>query len=208
MQFRTVLQRQTGTETRARPAGPRGQFFAFDYELSHNPTVEEVGVQLSPDIKKHAAWDYASDIHTGVRIGWEDARSDDSLRLCCTNFHILRTRDNPVDTYPAVIRSLVAEVVRKQITARATPLPPLHTDWLTSDVLALARGIHANAALDGLPALCDALLEAGCDDPLVIQHLQTCPDHAPSCWVVEMILHQAAARGDASSGEVSPSTLQ
>ncbi|MBM3980095.1 MAG: hypothetical protein FJ304_07385 [Planctomycetes bacterium] len=70
----------------------------------------------------------------------------------------------------------------------------MRAEWLTSDVVALARGIHASAALDGLPALCDALLEAGCDDPLVVEHLQTCRDHAPSCWVVEMILDQLTAR--------------
>jgi hypothetical protein len=61
-------------------------------------------------------------------------------------------------------------------------------------VLAIARGIHANAALDGIPALTDALLEAGCDDPLVMEHLRTCPDHGPSCWVVEMILDAASPR--------------
>jgi hypothetical protein len=75
------------------------------------------------------------------------------------------------------------------------PVPPLHKDWLTSDVVALARGIHANSAFDGLPVLYDALLEAGSDHPLVMEHLQTCSDHAPSCWVTEMILDQAATRG-------------
>jgi hypothetical protein len=76
-----------------------------------------------------------------------------------------------------------------------TPIPsrPSHR-VLTSDVVALARGIHANAGLDGLSALTDALLEAGCDDPLVINHLNMCPDHASSCWVVEMILNQIESR--------------
>lgn len=151
-------------------------------------------MQLNPDVIKSAAWDYESDIYAGVRVGWEDARSDDSARLCCTKLHILATRDNPVDTSPYVIRLLLSEFVRKRIAEWAESLAPLRAEWLTSDVVALARGIHANAALDGLPALTDALLEAGCDDQLVMEHLQTCPDHSPSCWVVEMILDVESRR--------------
>jgi hypothetical protein len=190
MRFVTVRRAQTGREEYARQAGPRGLFFSFDYEVSHDPTVEGICVQLSPDVLKFASWDYGSDIDAGARVAWEDARHDDGERLCCTRLHVLRTRDNPVDTSPHVIRLLLRECVRNRLVAWADPILPLRPEWLTSDVAALARGIHADAALAGLPALCDALLEAGCDDRLVIEHLQTCPDHSPSCWVVEMILDQ------------------
>jgi hypothetical protein len=195
MQFLTVRERKTGSDQIARQTGPRGQFFTFDYELSHDPTIEGVEVQHNPDIQKYASWDFESDIRIGVRIGWEDAKFDDAARVCCTKLHVLATQDNPVDTRPNAIRLLLIDFVRKRLTACAEPIPLLHKDWLTSDVIALARGIHANAAFDGLPALYDALLEAGCDHPLVMEHLQTCSDHSPSCWVAEMILDQAAARG-------------
>ena len=99
-----------------------------------------------------------------------------------------------VDTSPQLVRTRLTEFIQPQIVAWVNPLPPLHKDWLTSDVIALARGIHATSAFDGLPVLHDALLEAGCDDPLVVEHLRTCPDHSPSCWVVEMILAGITAR--------------
>jgi len=188
MLFLTVPQRKNGTETYARQTGPLGEFFAFDYEISCDPTVEGVGVQLSPDVIPCAAWDYEPDIHAGARVGWEDALYDDAVRLCCTKIHVLRTRDNPVDTSPAVVRLLLISFVRKLITVWGEHVQRLRPEWLTSDAIALARGIHTNAALDGIPALTDALLEAGCDDPLVMEHLRSCPDHGPSCWVVEMIL--------------------
>jgi hypothetical protein len=194
MQFLTIRERRSGTEKWLRQYGGRGEFFTFYYELVHDPTIEGVGVQLNPAIKTYASWDSEPDIHTGTRIGWEDAKFDDAARVCCTKLHILTTRDHPVDTSPLVIRSLLIEFVRKRLTASTEPLPLLHKDWLTSDVIALARGIHSSAAFDGLPALYDALLEVGCDDPLVMEHLQTCPDHAPSCWVTEMIVDQAASR--------------
>jgi hypothetical protein len=190
MQFRTVRQPKSDSERLARQAGPRAVFFAFDYELSHDPAIEGVGVQLAAGIWNYASWDYQSEICTGARVGWEGAQHDDGVRLCCTRLSIQRTRDNPVDTSPAAIRSVLFQCVRNRVAAWAEPIPPLRPEWLTSDVTALARGIHANAAFDGLPALTDALIEAGCDDPLVMEHLKTCPDHAPSCWVVEMILDQ------------------
>ncbi len=193
MQFRTVRGPQTGTEKHMRQFGGRGEFFVFDYALSHDPTLEGVGVHVSPNVKAGASWDYEPDLHAGARAGWEDALFDD-VRLCCTGLRVLSTRDNPVDTSPHVIRSFFIEFFRKRITEWAEPIPPLRAEWLTSDVVALARGVHAHGAFDGRPALCDALLEAGCDDPLVIEHLQTCPDHGPSCWVVEMILDNISAR--------------
>lgn len=190
MDFFTVRERRTGTETHTRQMGPRGEFFAFDYEVSCDPTIEGVGVLLSTDVLRSASWDYSSDIRTGACVGWDDVRHKVDTRLCCTKLLIMRTRDNPVDTSPRAIQELVGRFVCARLTAWAEPIPPLRPEWLTSDVVALARGIHANAALDGLPALTDALIEAGCNDPLVMEHLRTCPDHTPSCWVVEMILDQ------------------
>jgi hypothetical protein len=189
MQFLTVRQPRRGSDQIAYQVGPRGEFFAFDYEVTHDPTNERVGVQVDPDVEKHASWDYRPDIHIGTRIGWEDSMYDDAARLCCVKLNILATRDNPVDTSPRVIRSLLIEFVRKRITEWAEPIT-FRPEWLTSDVVALAQGIRADAVFERLPILCDALQDAGCADPLVIEHLRTCPDHSPSCWVVEMILDQ------------------
>jgi hypothetical protein len=72
-------------------------------------------------------------------------------------------------------------------------LPPLPARWLTADVVQLAQGIRTADAFDALPILADALQEAGCDDSLLLEHLQMCPDHTPSCWVVEMILQGASS---------------
>lgn len=190
MKFLTVREPKIGTLTHSRPLGPRGEFFEFAYEVCYDPQLERVGIDLDPEVTVNASWDYASDIVEGARVGWVDLIHDLQVRLCCIEFCILRTRDNTVDTSPRLIQQLVGRFVSAQINKWAEPIPPLRAECLTSDVVALARGIRANAALDGLLALCDALLEAGCDDPLVIEHLQTCRDHAPSCWVVEMILDQ------------------
>jgi hypothetical protein len=173
-----------------RQFGGRGEFFAFDYEVAPDPTTEGVAMRLGPDLRKGFPQEFWPGIETGTRNGWE-ASLLRGTRLCCIRFTVVFAKYHDVDTSPAVVQRCVAKCLGAEVAEqRAEPIPSLRTEWLTSDVVALAHGIHANAALDGLPALTDALIEAGCDDWLVMEHLKTCPDHAPSCWVVEMILDQ------------------
>src|SRR5262249_18374849 len=42
--------------------------------------------------------------------------------------------------------------------------------WRTSDALALAKGIYEERAFDRMPILADALQDAGCDNPDVLEH--------------------------------------
>lgn len=71
------------------------------------------------------------------------------------------------------------------------PFRPVALDpaWLTSDVLALARGIYADRAFDRMPILADALQDAGCNQDDVLTH---CRDanavHVRGCWVVDLLL--------------------
>ncbi|MBN9119827.1 MAG: hypothetical protein J0I06_11820 [Planctomycetes bacterium] len=61
-------------------------------------------------------------------------------------------------------------------------------EWLTSTVVALARGIYADHAFDRLPILADALQDAGCDDEDVLDHCREPREHARGCWVVDRLL--------------------
>ncbi len=60
-------------------------------------------------------------------------------------------------------------------------------EWLTSDVLALARGIYDQRAFDRMPILADALQDAGCDDD-ILNHCREAREHARGCWVVDLLL--------------------
>jgi hypothetical protein len=62
-------------------------------------------------------------------------------------------------------------------------------EWLTSDVLALARGIYDEKAFDRMPILADALQDAGCDNVEILDHCRK-PDweHVRGCWVIDLIL--------------------
>ncbi|MBA4189694.1 MAG: hypothetical protein C0467_17045 [Planctomycetaceae bacterium] len=71
------------------------------------------------------------------------------------------------------------------------PFRPVTFDpqWLTSDVLSLARGIYDDRAFDRMPILADALQDAGCENADVLDH---CRDpngvHVRGCWVVDCVL--------------------
>ncbi|VTU00019.1 Uncharacterized protein (Fragment) OS=uncultured bacterium PE=4 SV=1 [Gemmataceae bacterium] len=64
-------------------------------------------------------------------------------------------------------------------------------EWLTSTVVALAKGIYEDRAFDRMPILADALQDAGCDDALVLDHCrQKKARHARGCWVLDALLQK------------------
>jgi hypothetical protein len=70
------------------------------------------------------------------------------------------------------------------------PFRPVALDpaWLSSDVVALARGIYADRAFDRMPILADALQDAGCEHPDVLNHCRADTVHVRGCWVVDLVL--------------------
>lgn len=187
MQFLTILTPKPAAYRIHAIRGGRGLWFDhFEYELSDDPAVEGIRAHnaTTGGCLPHEFW---PEVEVGVRLGYEDALRR-GVRFCSVRFTMTFAKYHDVDTTPRAVQVRVSHCVSDYLVRQSEPVPPLRAEWLTSDVIALAKGIHANQALDGIPALHDALLEAGCDDPLVIEHLMTCSDHAPSCWVVEMIL--------------------
>jgi hypothetical protein len=86
------------------------------------------------------------------------------------------------------------EILRNpHLIARDTfgnPFRPVAVDpgWLTSTVVDLARGIYADRAFDRLPILADALQDAGCENPDVLDHCRGPGPHVRGCWVVDLVL--------------------
>ncbi len=77
----------------------------------------------------------------------------------------------------------------RDLFPRHPRLVALNPSWLTSTVVALARGIYDDRAFDRMPILADALQDAGCDNEDVLTH---CRDekqvHVRGCWVVDLLL--------------------
>jgi hypothetical protein len=65
---------------------------------------------------------------------------------------------------------------------------PVDTAWHTATVVAIARGIYDDRAFDRLPVLADALMDAGCEVPDVLDHCHGDGPHVRGCWVVDAVL--------------------
>jgi hypothetical protein len=194
MKFATIRERRTGWErTHTLRGSGRGYFFPFEYDIFHDPTDEGVSVQPGPDLWNGGVRYLWPDVIAAFDAGWRKLAAS-GVRLCCTHLIITAAKSHDVDTDAEAIRRRVADFIDCHLQEWAKRISPFPAECLTSTVMDLARGIHSESAFDRLPILSDALQDAGCIDPLVIDHLQTCPDHGTSCWVVEMILDQLTAK--------------
>jgi hypothetical protein len=60
--------------------------------------------------------------------------------------------------------------------------------WLTPAVVSVAQSIYDDRAFNRLPILADALEEAGCHDPDILQHCRQPGEHVRGCWAIDLIL--------------------
>lgn len=65
---------------------------------------------------------------------------------------------------------------------------PLDASWRTGNVVDLSRTIYEEHAFDRLPILADALMDAGCNDEVIVEHCRGCGPHVRGCWVIDLIL--------------------
>lgn len=60
--------------------------------------------------------------------------------------------------------------------------------WRTDAAVGLARAMYAARDFAPMPALADALAEAGCDDKRILDHCREPGEHVRGCWVVDRVL--------------------
>jgi hypothetical protein len=70
------------------------------------------------------------------------------------------------------------------------PFRPVSIDpsWQTATVTSLAQAIYDERAFDRMPALADALEDAGCTNHDILAHCRQLGEHARGCWVVDLLL--------------------
>lgn len=60
--------------------------------------------------------------------------------------------------------------------------------WRTPAAVALSRSMYEGQRFENLPLLGDALEEAGCADPDVLNHCRRSGVHVKGCWVLDLVL--------------------
>lgn len=110
--------------------------------------------------------------------------------VCCLLGILWGGVDWDLDDCPAEPRrSTLCHVLRDVFgnPFRPTPFP---RSWQAGPVLAVAESIYAERAFAEMPVLADALEEAGCDDPRILEHCRQPGLHARGCWVVDLVLRR------------------
>jgi hypothetical protein len=87
-------------------------------------------------------------------------------------------------------RSMMASLVRDLL---GNPFRPaqLQPAWLAADgerVRAIAESIYDEGRFQDTVVLGDALEEAGCDEPIFLQHARQKTSHYRGCWLLDAIL--------------------
>jgi ATP-dependent Clp protease ATP-binding subunit ClpA len=67
-------------------------------------------------------------------------------------------------------------------------IDPTWLSWNNGQVQSLAMQIRQEARWDNLPALADALEEAGCADRRLLDHCRQSVQHPHGCWVIDLLL--------------------
>jgi hypothetical protein len=70
---------------------------------------------------------------------------------------------------------------------RPAAVDPAWLTWRDGTVRRLAEVIYAERRFADLPVLADALEEAGCDNPDILNHCRG-GEHVRGCWVVDLLL--------------------
>lgn len=73
------------------------------------------------------------------------------------------------------------------VPGRRVHIDPDWLAWNNGCVIQLARSIHDERCFSDMPILADALMDAGCQDDLILDHCRAPERHARGCWVVEAL---------------------
>ncbi|MBV9121735.1 MAG: hypothetical protein JO112_00055 [Planctomycetes bacterium] len=86
---------------------------------------------------------------------------------------------------------LQVDLLRDNFGNPFRPEPVLDSAWLSWNrgaIGKLAQSIYDERSFSDLPILADALEEAGCTDPSILEHCRGPGPHCRGCWVVDQIL--------------------
>lgn len=132
-----------------------------------------------------------------VATTWQ-SRGDTCLGYAAVAVHYALVRPQRAHAYAALAagggqvaeRRVQADLLRDVF---GNPFRPARLDaaWRTPTVLAIAADIYHNDSFSELPVLGDALEDAGCDDPDILDHARSARPHVRGCWLVDLLLGNA-----------------
>ncbi|AMV29601.1 hypothetical protein VT84_34725 [Gemmata sp. SH-PL17] len=129
----------------------------------------------------------ASEYLTGFYTVYGFAQTAVAHAACPLRYETSRREHTPERTKAIAVEANAQSRLIRDIVGN--PFRPVTVDasWLTSTVVAPAEGIYQDRAFDRLPILADALQDAGCDNPDVLNHCRGDGPHCRGCWVIDLL---------------------
>lgn len=154
------------------PAGPNGEPELWPLIAASKGLDKNWGPTQAWRAIEHLGWSYYRDVpfQSAITVGLEVAG---------------RMRDQGVSV--EVVRDVHSSLVRDIFTSPFRPVT-LDPAWLTPAVRSLAQTTYDDRAFDTLPILGDALEEAGCTNPDILEHCRGPGKHVLGCWVLDLLL--------------------
>jgi hypothetical protein len=122
-------------------------------------------------------------LRTAQVASWARSVACDSGPLSALDIAPPGAREEPEEACQAdLLRDLFGE---------HTAPPHLRPEWLRWNdgcVVKMARSIYAEGRFSDLPILADALEDAGCDDPRVLEHCRRPRLHTRGCWLLDGLM--------------------
>jgi hypothetical protein len=82
------------------------------------------------------------------------------------------------------------QLIRDLFPFRPVQLDPDWLAWEQGQLPRLALAIYQEEQFQDLPVLADALEEAGCDNPLLLEHARSPGPHYRGCWLLDALLRR------------------
>lgn len=138
----------------------------------------------------HGAIEHEAEFGTGSGSLGSGARLTDVARYAAWAWAHFRRPDDTMAVDMEVFSSELASLVPLVRDVFGDPFWRTGFDprWETDEAVGVARGIYDDRAFERLPVLADALMEVGCDNPVILSHCRSAGPHARGCWVVDLVL--------------------
>jgi hypothetical protein len=78
-------------------------------------------------------------------------------------------------------------IVRDLFCVPPPTIEPAWLRWEDGQIPRLAQAIYQEGRFEAMPILADALEEAGCDDPVLLDHARLPGEHFKGCWLLDAL---------------------
>ncbi|HEY2909901.1 MAG TPA: hypothetical protein VGI99_06625 [Gemmataceae bacterium] len=93
-------------------------------------------------------------------------------------------------TYRRIAKGFHSTTFLREVFGAAPKPAYFQPCWRDRNVLSIAQNLDDGRDFSSLPLLADALQDAGCTDPYILEHCRQPRGHIRGCWVIESLLHQ------------------